>query len=114
LFTFDTVPPIKEVWALGNNTRQKVVIKEKLEDGQKIKALGGSPRVNSPFLHMVGTSKYAGPCKYPSAPVCHSPAYSSTKSGSLSHPGSGEYFHLALALSSSLAASDHNKLCTAL
>lgn len=38
----------------------------------------------------------------------------STKGRSLSHPGGGEYFHIAIALYSSLAASDHNKLCTAL
>lgn len=46
--------------------------------------------------------------------ACQSPAYPSTKGGSLSHPGSGEYFQRVVALSSSLAASDHNKLCTAL
>lgn len=124
LFTLEAIPPSRRggprrIWILENCIRQAEV--DSLEPGN----LGHKSRWRLPepvevawewspaFVH----SGKLWICRVlPSSfcPACQSPAYPSTKGGSLSHPGSGEYFQRVVALSSSLAASDHNKLCTAL
>lgn len=70
-----------------------------------------SPESEPPLLSTVGSP--ASVVSYPD-PSALPASLQATKGGSLSHPGSGEYFQRVAALSGSLAASDHNKLCTAL
>lgn len=69
-----------------------------------------SPRMSPPpLLSTVGSPASVVSSPDPSALPA---SLQATKGGSLRHPGSGEYFQRVAALSSSLAMSDHNKLCT--
>lgn len=68
-----------------------------------------SPKSEPPLLSTVGSPASVVSSPDPSALPA---SLQATKGGSLSHPGSGEYFQRVAALSSSLATSDHNKLCT--
>lgn len=76
----------------------------------------GSLRVISAFLptrEALNMQSAFQPLSAPPAPLPPQP-YPSAMGRSLSRPGGGEYFHIAVALYSSLAASDHNKLRSAL